>query len=218
MLGVNEHIDRVRSPHGRVVALISGAGSTMAAVLNAQQDSGYGARIIGVVADTPDAGGLAVARDAGIATAVVRPTDFATRDKWNSALARTVAAFSPDLVLSAGFMRILGQPFLDMFGGRTVNTHPALLPSFPGAHAVRDALAYGVKVTGCTLHVVDGGVDTGPIIAQVPVQIEPGEDESALHERIKVAERSLLVTWVPRLATGRIEITGRAASVVQAID
>ncbi|GAA2243695.1 phosphoribosylglycinamide formyltransferase [Rarobacter faecitabidus] len=194
---------------GRVVALISGAGSTMAAVLRAQQDEAYGARIVAVVADNTGAGGLELAREQGIATAVVSPRDFASRDEWNVALARTVASFGPDLVLSAGFMRILGDGFLSRFGGRTVNTHPALLPAFPGAHGVRDALDYGVKVTGCTLHVVDEGMDTGPIIDQRVVRVEDDDDESSLHDRIKATERELLVEWVPRLAVSGFAVDGR---------
>ncbi|GAA2525698.1 formyltetrahydrofolate-dependent phosphoribosylglycinamide formyltransferase [Rarobacter incanus] len=189
--------------------LASGAGSTMAAVLRAQTRPAYGARIVAVISDVAGAGALVLAKQHGIATAVVSPAEFESRDAWNVALARTVQGFAPDIVLSAGFMRILGAPFLAQFGGRTVNTHPALLPSFPGAHAVRDAMTYGVKVTGCTLHVVDSGVDTGPIIAQVPVPVLDGDDQSTLHERIKEAERELLVGWMPRLARGFEVIQGR---------
>ena len=133
-------------------------------------------------------------------TAVVAPADFPDRAAWDRGLAEAVAVFAPDLVVSAGFMRILGAAFLDRFPSRILNTHPALLPSFPGAHGVRDALAYGVRVTGCTLHVVDAGVDTGPIVAQVAVPVQDGDDEATLHERIKVAERELLVDWVGRIA------------------
>ena len=187
----------------RVVVLVSGAGSNLAALLAAHGDDAYGARVVGVVSDKAAAGGLEIARAAGIPTAVVAPADFEDRAAWDRALARSVSVFSPDLVVSAGFMRILGAAFLTEFGGRTVNTHPALLPSFPGAHGVRDALAYGVRVTGATFHVVDAGVDTGPIIAQTVVEVRDDDDEESLHERIKVAERRLLVDTVNALAASR---------------
>ncbi len=145
----------------RVVVLVSGAGSNLAALLAAHDDAAYGARVVGVVSDKADAGGLDLAREAGVAAVVVAPGDFADRAAWNEAVAQAVDVFRPDLVVLAGFMRILGPAFVGRFAGRTLNTHPALLPSFPGAHGVRDALAYGVRVTGCTVHVVDDGVDTG---------------------------------------------------------
>jgi len=197
----------------RVVVLISGVGSNLAALLAAHDDVTYGARVVGVVSDNPAAGGLDVARAAGIPTAVVAPRDFADRASWDRGLAETVRVFRPELVVSAGFMRILGASFLAQFPARVLNTHPALLPSFPGAHAVRDTLAYGVKVTGCTLHVVDAGVDTGPIVAQTAVVIEPDDDEASLHARIKVAERVLLVDWVGRIARGGLRIDGRRVVV-----
>ena len=195
----------------RVVVLVSGAGSNLAALLAAHGDDVYGARVVGVVSDKAAAGGLEIARAAGIPTAVVAPADFEDRAAWDRALARSVSVFSPDLVVSAGFMRILGAAFLTEFGGRTVNTHPALLPSFPGAHGVRDALAYGVRVTGATFHVVDAGVDTGPIIAQTVVEVRDDDDEESLHERIKVAEREMLVTQVGKVARGGLRVeAGRA--------
>ncbi|WP_263121095.1 phosphoribosylglycinamide formyltransferase, partial [Cellulomonas sp. RIT-PI-Y] len=185
----------------------------LAALLAAQQDPAYPARVVGVVSDRADAGGLDIARAAGVPTAVVAPGDFPDREAWNAGTAEAIAVFGPDLVVSAGFMRILGAPVLSRWPDRVVNTHPALLPSFPGAHAVRDALAYGAKVTGSTLHVVDAGTDTGPVIAQVAVDIRPGEDESALHERIKVAERAMLVDWVGRIAAGGLTVEGRTVTV-----
>lgn len=195
----------------RVVVLVSGAGSNLAALLAAHGDDAYGARVVGVVSDKAAAGGLEIARAAGIPTAVVAPADFEDRAAWDRALARSVSVFSPDLVVSAGFMRILGAAFLTEFGGRTVNTHPALLPSFPGAHGVRDALAYGVRVTGATFHVVDAGVDTGPIIAQTVVEVRDDDDEESLHERIKVAEREMLVAQVGKVARGGLRVeAGRA--------
>lgn len=182
----------------RVVVLLSGAGSTAQAVFDAAAgDAPF--TVVGVVADR-DAAGLQRAAAHGIATQVVAPRDHADRAAWDAALADAVEALTPDVVLSAGFMRILGAAFLDRFGGRTLNAHPALLPSFPGAHGVRDALAHGVRVTGCTLHLVDAGVDTGPIVAQRAVDVLPGDDEAGLHERIKEREREMLVTELTRIA------------------
>ena len=189
--------------------LVSGGGSNLAALLAAHSDPAFGARVVGVLSDDPTAGGLDVARAAGVATAVVRPADFPDRAAWDMALADAVAVFGPTLVVSAGFMRILGASFLARFGGRVVNTHPALLPAFPGAHGVRDALAYGVRVTGCTVHLVDEGIDTGPIIAQRAVEVLDDDDEASLHERIKAVERSLLVDVVGRIARGDLTVEGR---------
>jgi phosphoribosylglycinamide formyltransferase-1 len=137
---------------------------------------------------------------AGIPTFVVDFKDYADRAEWNGALTRAVAAFEPDVVVSSGFMRIVSPDFIDAFNGKYLNTHPALLPAFPGAHGVRDAMAYGVKVTGCTVHWADAGVDTGPIIAQEAVAIEESDTEETLHERIKVVERRLLVSTLASLA------------------
>jgi len=197
----------------RVVVLVSGTGSNLAALLAAHGDPTYGARVVAVVSDTDQAPALAKAQAAGVATAVVAPADFPDRAAWDAALARTVEVFDPELVVLAGFMRILGEPFLARFAGRVVNTHPALLPSFPGAHGVRDALAYGVRVTGCTVHLVDAGVDTGPIIAQRAVEILDGDDEAGLHERIKAVERELLVDVVGRLAREGYAVDGRAVRI-----
>lgn len=192
----------------RVVVLVSGGGTNLAALLAAHSSPAYGARVVGVVSDRPGAGGLEVARAAGVPTVVVEPADFPDRAAWDRGLAQAVAVFDPALVVSAGFMRILGAAFLARFGGRTINTHPALLPSFPGAHAVRDALAHGVGVTGCTVHLVDAGVDTGPIIAQRAVEVLPDDDEASLHERIKTVERALVVDLVGRIARGGLEVDG----------
>jgi phosphoribosylglycinamide formyltransferase 1 len=189
--------------------LVSGGGSNLAALLAAHSDPAFGARVVGVLSDDPTAGGLDVARAAGVATAVVRPADFPDRAAWDVALANAVGVFGPTLVISAGFMRILGASFLARFAGRVVNTHPALLPAFPGAHGVRDALAYGVRVTGCTVHLVDEGVDTGPIIAQRAVEVLDDDDEVSLHERIKTVERALLVDVVGRIARGDLAVEGR---------
>ena len=197
----------------RLVVLASGAGSNLAALLAAHDDPAYGARIVGVVSDKPDAGALSLARDAGVASVVVAPRDFDDRPAWNVGIAEAVAVFRPDYVVLAGFMRILAESFVERFAGRVVNTHPALLPSFPGAHGVRDALAYGVKVSGCTVHVVDAGVDTGPILAQAPVAVQSSDDEITLHERIKMVERVLLVAVVRSIATKGVVIEGRKAHI-----
>lgn len=169
-----------------VVVLASGAGTLLQALIDAQ--GSY--RILGVVSDV-DCPALQRAEEAGIGTQIV--SLGADRAAWNVELADAVSTHSPDLVVSAGFMKILGEGFLSRFPSRIINTHPALLPSFPGAHAVRDALAYGVRVTGSTVHIVDAGVDTGPIIAQESVAVHRGDDETRLHERIKQVERKLIV-------------------------
>ena len=183
-----------------MIVLVSGVGSNLQALIDASQDPAYGAVIVAVGADRPGIEGLARAERAGIPTFVVELSGFDSRADWDAALADHAAKYDPDVVVLAGFMKLVGPAFLDRFGGRTVNTHPSLLPSFPGAHGPRDALAHGVKVTGATLFLVDDGLDEGPIIAQVPVRVEPGDDAGSLHERIKVAERDMLATWVGRLA------------------
>ncbi|ALE91426.1 phosphoribosylglycinamide formyltransferase [Arthrobacter alpinus] len=184
----------------RIVVLVSGTGSNLQAVIDAVASGGLGVEIAAVGADRPGTFGVERSAAAGLETFVVNFNDFATRAQWDAALLEAVAAYSPDYVVSSGFMRIVAPSFIDAFAGRYVNTHPALLPSFPGAHGVRDAMAYGVKVTGCTVHFADAGVDTGPIIAQTPVAVLPGDTEETLHERIKVAERELLITVLGELA------------------
>ncbi|WP_283139848.1 phosphoribosylglycinamide formyltransferase [Rhizohabitans arisaemae] len=181
----------------RLVVLVSGSGTNLQALLDAA-DQAYGARIVAVGADRTGIEGLARAARAGVDTFVVQLSDHPTRAEWDRALAQVIADHEPDLVVSAGFMRILGPQVLSRF--TVINTHPALLPSFPGAHAVRDALAYGVRVTGCTVHLVDEGVDTGPVIAQRAVLVRDDDDEDTLHERIKVVEREMLVDVVGRMA------------------
>ncbi|MCP9209071.1 phosphoribosylglycinamide formyltransferase [Streptomyces sp. HD1123-B1] len=200
----------------RLVVLVSGSGTNLQALLDAIAAEGvdsYGAEVVAVGADREDIVGLERAERAGIPTFVCRVKDHGSRDEWDAALAGATAGYEPDLVVSAGFMKILGKEFLARFGGRCVNTHPALLPSFPGAHGVRDALAHGVRVTGCTVHFVDDGVDTGPIIAQGVVEVRDEDDESALHERIKEVERSLLVEVVGRLARHGYRIEGRKVRI-----
>ncbi len=188
---------------------MSGSGTTLQALIDATTSPEYGAQIVAVGADRPDIEGLARAERAGIDTFVVRLGDHDDRDAWDRALAKAVAEHEPDLVVLAGFMKLAGPAFLDRFGGRTVNSHPALSPAFPGTQAPRDALAYGVKITGATLFVVDAGIDTGPIVAQVAVPVLPGDDETTLHDRIKISEREMVVEWVGRLAREPFTIIDR---------
>ena len=189
----------------RVAVLISGTGTLLQSLID---DPRREFEIAVVGADRP-AAGLQRATDAGIPTLVVRPGDYPDRTAWSAALADLLADFTVDWVVSAGFMRILDATFLERFPQRVVNSHPALLPAFPGAHAVADALAYGVKVTGCTVHLVDSGVDTGPIIAQRTVAVEPGDDEDSLHERIKQVEWQLLPEVVNHLVAHGCTVNGR---------
>ena len=160
-----------------------------------------------------DCAALEIAASASVPTFTVRLGDHPDREAWDAAITEATAAHEPDLVVSAGFMKILGAQFLSRFMGRVVNTHPALLPAFPGAHAVADALTYGVKVTGCSVHLVDEGTDTGPLLAQQPVPVLDDDDEATLHERIKVVERRLLVDVVESLATRGVTWTGRKATL-----
>ena len=173
----------------------------MSALADAAREPGFGVQLAAVISDKDDAPGLAIAQAAGVPTAVVRPRDFSTRELWDEALARTVAAFDPALVVLAGFMRIVGAPLLDRYPQRIINTHPSLLPAYPGAHAVRDALAAGESVAGCSVIIVDAGVDTGPLVAQEAVAVLEGDTEEVLHERIKTVERRLLVQTVRELLT-----------------
>lgn len=193
----------------RLVVLVSGSGTNLQALLDACADPAYGASVVAVGADRDGIEGLARAERAGVPTFVARVGDFSSRDHWDRALADKVGAFEPDLVVLAGFMKLVGPGFLAAFGGRTVNTHPALSPSFPGMHGPRDALEYGVKVTGCTLFVVDEGVDTGVILAQSVVPVQDDDDVESLHERIKVAERAMLVDTVGRMAREGFRVEGR---------
>ena len=195
----------------RIVVLVSGAGTNLQALLDACADPAYGARVVAVGADRDGVEGLARADRAGVPTFVARVADYTSREHWDRALADKVGAFEPDLVVSAGFMKLLSQDFLDRF--LTLNTHPALCPAFPGMHGPRDALEHGVKVTGATLFVVDAGVDTGPIVAQVPVEVVEDDDVASLHERIKTAERAMLVDAVGRIAREGISVEGRRVRI-----
>ncbi|MET0952266.1 MAG: phosphoribosylglycinamide formyltransferase [Aeromicrobium sp.] len=198
-----------RTP-ARLVVLVSGSGTNLQALIDATQDPSYGVEIVAVGADRDDIEGLARAERHDISTFVLPLSSYPDRPSWDAALADTVGIFEPDLVVLAGFMKLTGPAFLARFGGRTLNTHPALSPAFPGMHGPRDALAYGVKVTGATLFVVDEGVDTGPIVAQVAVPVLDDDDEASLHERIKTSERQMLVEWVGKLARHDFHTDDRA--------
>lgn len=201
----------VPSARRRLVVLVSGAGTNLQALLDAGEDPSYPAAVVAVGADREGVEGLARAHRSGVPTFVVRLADHPDRAAWDTALAAAVAAHDPDLVVSAGFLKLIGAPLLDLVP--IVNTHPALLPSFPGTAAVRQALDAGVKVTGVTVHFVDAGVDTGAVIAQRAVDVQDDDDEVTLHERIKVVERGLLVDTVRRLAQGW-SVTGRKVGLL----
>ncbi|HLL66152.1 MAG TPA: phosphoribosylglycinamide formyltransferase [Micromonosporaceae bacterium] len=197
----------------RLVVLVSGSGTNLQALLDACADPGYGARVVAVGADRADIEGLSRAARHDVPSFVVRVGDYAARADWDAALTAQCAAFEPDLIVSAGFLKLVGPTFLARFTGRYVNTHNALLPAFPGMHGPRDALAYGVRIAGATLHFVDSGVDTGPIIAQVAVPVADDDTEDTLTERIKEAERAQLVDVVGRMARGGWTLTGRKVTV-----
>ncbi|MBK8436737.1 MAG: phosphoribosylglycinamide formyltransferase [Austwickia sp.] len=196
-----------------VVVLVSGSGTLLQALLDAAQDPAYGVRIVAVGADRDEIEGLARADRAGVPTFVCRLGDYESRDLWDAALADAVEEYRPELVISAGFLKLVGEAFLARFGGRYLNSHNALLPSFPGIHGPRDALAYGVKLTGATLFIVDSGVDTGTIVAQVAVPVSPDDDEDTLTERIKAAERPQLVEYVGRMAREGYTVDGRKVTI-----
>ncbi|HYO02902.1 MAG TPA: phosphoribosylglycinamide formyltransferase [Mycobacterium sp.] len=199
------------SAPARLVVLASGTGSLLESMLEAAVGE-YPARVVAVGTDR-ECRALEIAEAASLPRYTVRLGDHADRQAWDAAITEATAAHQPDLVVSAGFMKILGPQFLSRFIGRVVNTHPALLPAFPGTHAVPDSLAYGVRVTGCTVHLVDAGMDTGPILAQEAVAVLDDDDEAALHERIKVVERRLLVEVLAAMATRGVTWTGRRAAI-----
>jgi phosphoribosylglycinamide formyltransferase-1 len=197
----------------RLLVLVSGSGTNLQALLDACADPAYGAEVVAVGADREQATGLQRAAGRGIPTFVCRVKDFTSREQWDAALTEACARHAPDLVVSAGFLKLVGPLFLAEFGGRYVNTHNALLPAFPGMHGPRDALEYGVKVAGATLHFVDSGVDTGPIIAQVAVPVLDDDSEDSLTERIKQAERRQLVSYVGRMAREGWTVNGRKVTI-----
>lgn len=188
-----------------VAVLISGTGSNLRALLEVASDPDFPARIVAVGADR-DAAGLAHAAEFGIPTFTVPYRSFDSREAWGEQLGRELDAYQPDLIVLSGLMRLLPAPLVSRFAPRIINTHPAYLPEFPGAHGVRDALAAGVTRTGASVIVVDDGVDTGRILAQERVPVEPGDTENTLHDRIKIVERALLADVVRRIATGSIAL------------
>jgi phosphoribosylglycinamide formyltransferase-1 len=189
-----------------IAVLISGRGSNLAAILRAIDAGECAGSVCVVASDRRDALGLELARERGIATVVVRLRDHADRDAWNAALAEAVAAHAPGLVVLAGFMRVVGRPFLDRFPRRVINLHPSLLPAFPGADGPALAIAAGVRISGCTVHLVDDGVDTGPIVAQAAVPVLADDDAARLHARIQVAEHRLLPRVIDDIARGAIHL------------
>jgi phosphoribosylglycinamide formyltransferase 1 len=193
----------------RLVVLVSGSGTLLQALLEACSDPAYGARVLAVGADRQGIQGLERAAAYGVPTFAHPYAKGSDRGAWDAELTELVAAHEPDLVISAGFMKLLGPVFLERFGGRVINTHPALLPSFPGMHGPRDALAYGVKLTGASVFLVDSGVDTGTILDQAAVEVADDDTVASLHERIKVVERGLLVDTTHRLATRSWRVDGR---------
>jgi phosphoribosylglycinamide formyltransferase 1 len=197
----------------RLVVLASGEGTNLQALIDATSDSGYGASVVAVGSDKPGIRALDRAQAAQIPTFTVSLKNYANRDEWDEALTVACQRYEPDLIVLAGFMKLVGPRFLAAFGGRCLNTHPALLPSFPGTHGVRDALEHGVKVTGCTVLIVDQGVDTGPIVAQASVPTRDDDDEKSLHERIKVAERALLVATVGTMVRDGWSVDGRKVRI-----
>ena len=197
----------------RLVVLVSGAGTNLQALLDACADPGYGAKVVAVGADRTGIEALNRAERASVPTFTHRVKDYPNRADWDEALTASCREARPDLVILAGFMKLVGPAFLDAFGGRLINTHPALLPAFPGMHGVRDALEHGVKLTGCTVFLVDAGTDTGPVIAQAAVPVLDDDDETTLHERVKVAERSLLVETVGRMVRDGWATAGRKVRI-----
>ncbi len=195
---------------GGIVVLISGSGSNMEALVRATRAGEVPADVVAVFADRHCAG-LELATSLGIPAEVVAPSEFGSRAEWSAALRDAVLDYEPDLVVSAGFMRILAPAFVDAFEGKLINLHPALLPDFKGAHAVRDALAAGVEVTGSTVHFVDHQVDHGAVILQEEVPVLAGDDETTLHERIKAVEHELL----PRACRMLLEKSGRIGADAQ---
>lgn len=207
-----QRIRPVSTP-ARLVVLVSGTGSNMEAILKAAQDRAYGAEIVAVGADRKGTRGLEIAEEAGIPTFVEKLSDHTDRDVWNRALRSVVAGYQPDIVVLAGFLKLLGPDFLAAFPYRVINTHNALLPSFPGVHGPADALAYGVKITGATLFVVDPGVDTGAILSQVTCPVFENDDVDSLLERIKGVEREQLVDCVGMMSREGWWVEGRRAGL-----
>ena len=192
-----------------LTVLISGAGSNLRAILAAIDAGQCDAIVRAVISDRPSAPGLALATERNIATAIVKLSDYESRAAWDAALARTVQSYTPDVVVLAGFMKIVGEHMLAAFAQRILNVHPSLLPAFPGTDAPVQAIAAGARLTGCTVHLVDGGVDTGPIVAQAAVRVLPSDDAEALHKRIQRAEHVLFPAVLDGLARGAISLAAQ---------
>ena len=199
--------------NARLVVLASGEGTNLQALIDASADPAYGATVVAVGADRDNIGALDRAAKSNIPTFTLQVGRFGSREEWDQALTANCARYEPDLIVCAGFMKLVGTAFLARFAGRCLNTHPALLPSFPGMHGVKEALEYGVKVTGCTVFIVDENVDAGPVLAQAAVPVLDDDDEKTLHERVKVAERALLVATVGRMAREGWSVTGRKVRI-----
>ena len=193
-----------------IVVLISGSGSNLRALLEACDNPLYPAKIVAVGADNP-AAGLAHAEQFGVPTFVVEPGLFDSRENWAEVLLGNLQYHKPDLVVLAGFMKVLPAGFVSALSPNIINLHPSLLPAFPGAHAVRDALSAGASTTGATVHIVDAGVDTGPVLAQREIAVPIGITESDLHEQIKAIERSLIVEVVSQIAEGKLNLSERSS-------
>lgn len=193
-----------------IVVLISGSGSNLKALLEACDNPLFPAKILAVGSDNA-ASGLAHAEQFGVPTFVVEPSLFDSREQWSQILLKSVQYHNPDLVILAGFMKVLPESFVSALSPNLINLHPSLLPAFPGAHAVRDALSAGAKNTGATVHIVDAGVDTGPVLAQREVAIASGVSEAELHEQIKVVERALIVDVVAEIAEGKLNLAERVS-------
>jgi phosphoribosylglycinamide formyltransferase-1 len=199
--------------NARLVVLVSGEGTNLQALIDASADPAYGATVVAVGADRDNIGALDRAAKSSIPAFTLKVAGFGSREEWDQALTANCARYEPDLIVCAGFMKLVGTAFLARFAGRCLNTHPALLPSFPGMHGVKEALEYGVKVSGCTVFIVDEDVDAGPVLAQAAVPVLDDDDEKTLHERIKVAERALLVATVGRMAREGWSVTGRKVRI-----
>jgi formyltetrahydrofolate-dependent phosphoribosylglycinamide formyltransferase len=197
----------------RVVVLASGEGTLLQHMIDACAAGEIDAEIVAVGADRDGINAIRRAQAAKIETFVCRVADYQDRGDWDKALTQRCASLRPDLIVSAGFLKLFGPAFLAEFSGRCINSHPALLPSFPGLHGIRDALAYGVKVTGCTVFLVDSGLDSGPVVAQAAVPVHDGDDEEALTERVKVAERALLTETVAAMITRGWSVRGRLVTI-----
>mgnify|MGYP000992902073 CR=1 FL=1 len=193
----------------RIVALASGRGTNLQAIIDASESGRLSGEVVGLISDNPNAAALKRARRHGIPEVVVERRSYPSKRDFDRKLAEAVRQFAPDLIVLAGFMRLLGRDFLDEFPGKVINIHPSLLPSFQGLDAQKQALEYGVRYTGCTVHFVDEGTDTGPIIGQRVVPVMPDDTEDTLAARILVEEHALMVECINAVLAGRVRRDGR---------